>query len=547
MPEGLNDAAFIRQLRKCLPSILPGFLRGQRWFAGKADTLRSIEVAESIVFRTAGLDAFLFLVRVQYTSGGGEQYALPLKAVSTGQSARVGEPNLTRSLVLDPQDGSSPVVLSDALEDGKFAMFLLQTIRDGTSVEGERGELVAAPAAGLRVLTGLSAAPLEPAVMRVEQSNTSINYGGKLMLKFFRRVEEGINPDFETGKFLTEKAHFENTPPAAGSIEYRRAGRPPVTLAILQGFAPNRGDAWKYTLESLDQYFKRTAAIPAPPTAESMSSPPLLELAGLRAPRLARELIGSYFGSAALLGRRTAEMHIALSSDPSDPEFAPEAFSHASLERLSTEMAGIARHAVELLQDRMVYLNSTAREKAQKVILHKEGIMARCHAITTLPITALRTRVHGDYHLGQVLYTGTDFVMIDFEGEPERPLTERRMKHSPLRDVAGMLRSFHYAAHTALRRLAPRSGTSGTSGTADPYGLWARYWRLWVSGEFVRSYLDAAGTAGFIPKSREELRILLDGFLLEKALYEIIYELKNRPDWVAIPLDGIQELHQACG
>ncbi|MGH9378842.1 MAG: phosphotransferase, partial [Terriglobia bacterium] len=268
----------------------------------------------------------------------------------------------------------------------------------------------------------------------------------------------------------------------------------------------------------------------------------LLELTATGPPAFVREAIGGYLDSAALLGQRTAELHLALSENRSDPGFAPEPFSHHDCEALSADAARLAGQAVHLLEERLEFIPPLAREKALRLLSSKGRLFDRCREILARPVTAERTRVHGDYHLGQVLFTGTDFVIIDFEGEPERPLGERRSKQSPLRDVAGMFRSFHYAASSVL---LPR--TSDAAGDAAPERMalldaMGRTWRLWVSAQFLKAYLETAGNAGFVPQDREELKRLLNVFLIDKAVYEIVYELRNRPSWVTIPLDGILEL-----
>ncbi|MGH9344671.1 MAG: putative maltokinase [Terriglobia bacterium] len=532
-----HDDSQLDRIRRVLPRILPAFLQSKRWFAGKAETLHSIEIEDS--FRMAG--AYLFLVRVLYASGRSQRYALPLKAAPIPDAALASSAD-TSQLVIKPENGFRGCVLSDALEDRSFAQFLLACIREQVSVGGDDGELVAAPTSAFSRLANASPGwpmELEPSVMRVEQSNTSINYGGKLMLKFFRRPEEGINLDFETGRFLTERVGFAHTPPVAGCVEYHRAGRPAMTLAVLQGFIENRGDAWKYTLQNLDEYFERNAARAERPESDWAVPGSLLELAAAEPPQFVKEALGDYLDSAALLGQRTAELHLALSQDRLDTNFAPEPFSRRDCESLSAATLTLAGRSLHLLEARLEFLPPPAREKALRVIELKGRLFNRCREILAHVIKAERARVHGDYHLGQVLYTGTDFVIIDFEGEPERPLNERRSKQSPLRDVAGMLRSFHYAASSALLRQTSDTGAITAPDLLAKLNVLSRFWRFWVSAQFLRTYLKIAGSAGFVPQEREQLKLLLDLFLIDKAVYEIIYELRNRPGWVTIPLDGI--------
>lgn len=530
----------MERLRQSLPSTLPDFLRGRRWFAGKAETVRSIEVREIVPFPATGIEAFLFLVAVQYGSGSEQQYALPLKVVPPRDVP--ASPSGGLGIVVAAEGGFPGCILTDALEDVMFAQYLLESIRRGVSLKGDSGEVIATPTPALHALAGQPGASLEPSVMRVEQSNTSINYGGKLMLKFFRRAEEGINLDFETGIFLTQRAGFKHTPEVAGCIEYQRAGRPPVVLGILQGFVRNQGDAWKYTLQNLEEYFDRISGFDEPPPGDPTLSISLLELTAGQPPPFARETIGVYLSSAALLGRRTAELHLALASDPADPDFSPEPFSLCHLQSLSEDVDKLSAQAMRLLENRLEFLPSSSREMALRVLSRREEISAYCHQMLAAPVCCERTRLHGDYHLGQVLFTGSDFVIIDFEGEPERPLAERRAKGSPLRDAAGMLRSFHYASSSALRRrVSELTIHPGPSQMAHLDG-WRRYWKIYVSAQFLKGYLETAGKAGFLPQDRNQLEGLLNVFLIDKAVYEIVYELKNRPDWVTIPLDGILEL-----
>ena len=254
-------------------------------------------------------------------------------------------------------------------------------------------------------------------------------------------------------------------------------------------------------------------------------------------PPLALVSFGGYLESARLLGRRTAELHAALASDHEDSRFAPEPFTSFYQRSLYQSMRTLTQGVFRVLR-------SKARDIPQAIqVMDLQGaIEERFRSILAPKIEASRIRCHGDYHLGQVLYTGKDFVIIDFEGEPARPLSERRIKRSPLTDVAGMIRSFHYAAYTALI-----GQTGGAIPVDNPAILepWALFWYSWVSAEFLRSYLEMAETDAFLPPSREHLRTLLDAFLLEKALYELAYEVNNRPQWVRIPIEGVIQLLEA--
>ena len=393
-------------------------------------------------------------------------------------------------------------------------------------------------------LRGPADAILVPTLLAAEQSNTSVVYGERLILKLFRRVAEGVNPDLELGRFLTERTSFTHIAPVAGALEYHRDTGEPTTVGILHGFVPNQGDAWGYTLEALDRYF---AAARAQQSGEHATVPhqPLLALAERDVPPLAGALIGPYVASARLLGQRTAELHLALASDSGDSRFAPEPLTAPYQQALAQSMQGLTTEAFRLLRQRLADLPEAVRGEAQTVLALEREVMGSLRSLSQRPITALRIRTHGDYHLGQVLYTGDDFVITDFEGEPARPLRERQRKHSPLKDVAGMLRSFHYAAYTGLFNQI-HQGTPSPSEALTAFEPWAQVWYLWVSAAFLHTYLAYAGPASLLPPSQEERQVLLDAYLLEKAVYELGYELNNRPDWVRIPLQGIRQLWDAA-
>jgi len=256
-------------------------------------------------------------------------------------------------------------------------------------------------------------------------------------------------------------------------------------------------------------------------------------------PPIAGETIGPYLVSSELLGHRTAELHMTLASAMDDPDFVPEPFSATYPRSLYHGMRGFASHVLQLLRQRLNQLPDEVNADARKVLNLEDTIMRRFQDLTNRRITGMRIRCPGDYHLGQVLYAGRDFVLIDFEGEPARHLGERRIKRSPLRDVAGMIRSFHYAAHVVLR--------SQASTVVRPEDLpvlkeWGRSWYLWVSATFLKSYLEFMADIPTLPQSREDIKVILDAYLLDKAIHEVNYELNNRPDWVGLPLQGILQM-----
>jgi trehalose synthase-fused probable maltokinase len=371
--------------------------------------------------------------------------------------------------------------------------------------------------------------------MRVEQSNTSAVYGDRLIFKLFRRVEQGTNPDLEIGWFFTEKTAYRHVPAIAGYLEYRRDDGTRMSLGILQSFVVNQGDAWNLTLREVERYFER---VPAARTPTSLPAGSLLALAEDAPDDQAQHFVGTYLASAELLGRRTAELHLALSTTTGDRAFDPEPYSPEDQRTFSSAALELLEHNLRLLRQQESALPSGIRHEAHRILERGPELERRFRFFAERPLTALRTRIHGDYHLGQVLVSDGDFVIIDFEGEPARPMAERRRKRSPFQDVAGMLRSFHYAAY------APLLGASSTAVTRplDTFGPWAYLWQNWVSAAFLRSYLVTARSAPFVSRDPQELATILEAHLLDKAVYELSYELNNRPSWVRIPLNGVAQL-----
>jgi maltose alpha-D-glucosyltransferase / alpha-amylase len=323
-------------------------------------------------------------------------------------------------------------------------------------------------------------------------------------------------------------------PPVAGWLEYQLPSGEPMTVGVAQGFVPNEGDAWQFTLDSLGHYLEEVLARGPSREGPFVERPSVLELTRTEPPDIAHETIGAYLEAARLLGRRTGELHLALASDQEDPAFAPEPFSILYQRALYQSLRAPAVRTFRLLR------SMALDDPELNLVLSYEGeILERYRAVLDRKIATTRIRCHGDYHLGQVLWTGKDFVIIDFEGEPALPLSERRIKRPPLRDVAGMIRSFHYAMHTGLARAQEEIGSPAESSLLT---LWADFWYLWVSASFLRNYLQTTRGASFVPRAREDLATLLDVCLLEKAVYELRYEANNRPGWIRIPARGILEL-----
>jgi len=530
--------------RPILAAALLKHIRQQRWFGGKARYTRSVDIRDAIAFPYDSTMAYLIIIQVDYSEGEAETYLLPITYATEPRASQVKEESpqaVIAHLKRGGRNSGDEGIIYDALVEKDFDRTLLETIGRRRRFKGEKGEITATTTRAFRKLRSTAAEPLEPALLKGEQTNTSIAYGTRLILKLFRRLEEGASPELEVGRFLTEKEPFANIAPLAGTLEYYRREGEPITLGILNSYVPNEGDAWHYTLDSLAHYFERALAhseaeIPLPANSS------LLDIFNKELPPMAKEIIGPYIVSAQLLGQRTAELHLTLASAIDDAGFTPEPFSTMYQRALYHSVRSSTVQVLQLLHQHLRKLPDEVKSDAQKVVNLEDAIIKRFHDITKRKIAGMRIRCHGDYHLGQVLYTGNDFIIIDFEGEPARQLGVRRIKRSPLRDVAGMIRSFHYATHVALR--------GQVSTVLRPEDLpvleeWAQVWYLWVSATFLKSYLELMRDTPILPHDREDIKTLLDTYLLEKAVYEIDYELNNRPDWVSVPLKGILQVMEA--
>jgi maltokinase len=425
------------------PETIAEWLPQQRWFGAKSRRILSVRVADAIRLGPG----VVLLVDVELEGGGSERYAVP---------SPVG------------------VEIRDPLDDVEFARALVTLIAHAGSVSGERGAIHGVPAAGLAERWP-DGPPRDLTVRRIggEQSNTSVVLDDAFVLKHFRKLAAGVNPEAEIPRFLTERTSFRNTPRLAGHLEYRDARGEATTLGVMQSLVPDAVDGWQWVLARLKE--SNGTAV----TAQALRR----------------------------LGERLGELHHALASDPSDPAFAPEPITAADVAAWTDAVTDQLESARRALRDTSIAVDARA-----------------VHAGLAHLVGRQKIRHHGDFHLGQTLYrpSATDWMIIDFEGEPLRPLDERRRKHAALRDVAGMLRSIAYAA-------------ASTSGVISKGSAWESD----ASHAFLEGYRRGAGAAPFLPRTHAAFRDVVAVFELEKAAYEVIYEANNRPDWIAIPQRGL--------
>jgi maltose alpha-D-glucosyltransferase/alpha-amylase len=544
---GTDANPFKRKFTSAVESILPDYLKHCRWFAGKSRQVKSTKITDVIPLSHGDETTFLTFVEAEYTHGTAENYTVPLRLARRAKADNI-QKRTPQSIIAQLRwiESGEIGVLLDAGSDGGFCNAVLEAMGSRRSFKGTGGAIRASSTRIFRKLRAGLPDYVTPIPLKIEQSNTSIIIGDKLVWKLFRRPAEGENPDLEIGRFLTERTTFQHIAPVAGALEYDRRSGERITVGMLKEFVPNEGDAWQYTLDHLARYLENTLAQrPAADEPAMTSCPGLLALLDEGIPQDADERIGSYLTSARILGERTAEMHLALATDLEDPVFAPEPFTSHYQRSVYQSMRNLTDQVFQVLRKTAPGLRDPLKEEALSVMEMQQDILETFRGITDVKVDSKRIRCHGDLHLGQVLFTGEGFIFIDFEGEPDRSLGERRLKKSPLRDVAGMLRSFHYAAHTALLNEMASGMIREDATTRLQQGI--HFWQCCVSASYLSAYLGTAGDADFCPQSRDELKVLLRVFLLEKAMYELGYELNNRPEWLRVPLAGIRELVSGDG
>jgi maltose alpha-D-glucosyltransferase/alpha-amylase len=376
-------------------------------------------------------------------------------------------------------------------------------------------------------------------ILSAEQSNSSVVYDNDFFLKIYRKVDRVLNPDLELTRFLSEQAHFKYIPAFVGAIEWEYENGT-IVLGMMQEMVKNNSDTWTYMLDRLAHFNEKILAegkrhpLPLVSPAGSLTDPATYD----EIPEEMKELLeGPVAERVSLLGTRTAEMHLALASDNESPDFKPEPFSLHYQRSLYSSFQSLVRKAFQNLSRNIKKLSPEVQAEAEEVLAMKDNILKRLQQIYRKKTDVVKTRIHGDYHLGQTLFTGKDFVILDFEGEPSRSYSERRLKRSPLRDVAGMVRSFHYAAYGSLFL-----NNQLTREDAEKLVPFVEQWYHYMRGFFVQAYFDKVQGSPFIPQLEEDLDTLMQAYVLEKSIYELNYELNNRPDWVIIPIRGIMSL-----
>ena len=514
--------------REELDRVLAEYVPARRWFGGLMRRPRRVWVVDRIPLRAVGLPPTVFAVLMaEYEQGEPDQFGVLLSVVA--EERRAAEEAAAGWAVVAALVSAAGErwVLVDALALPEVCGALPGLFRGRTRMAGERGALVFVAEPGMRFGTVTAS----PVLGRAEQSNTSVHFPGQFVFKAIRRLEPGTHPQVELGELLARTRAAEMVPRLAGYVEYVRDGVRPMVAGVIEAAVPHQYDAWTFATEQLGRMLEEVAAarVEAPVVTEGNDP-----LGCGPAPERLLEFSGPWLEFVETLGRRTGELHAALAGID-HPEFVPERYTPFYQRALAQGFRVQARRALVALRRALPRLSPEAVELAGQVLEKEGAFVERLQAVGTRRLESLRIRCHGDLHLGQVLVNGREPVFIDFEGEPLKSLTERRMRRSPLRDVAGMVRSFHYASRVGLREVV--EGHAAGSGT--DLERWALAWYLWTSWAYLTGYFEVARASGLPGGSEEEQRFLLATFVLDKAFYELGYELDRRPGWEEIPLRGL--------
>ena len=539
------EAVFDGPNRRKLESWLPSYLSGRRWFTQKTRSITSATILDTVPIpaapasggtfdrKQASTVAHLMIVQVELDVGTPECYLVPVAFLTDleADDMRKYHPD---AVLAEVRTDQAEGVLVDGVHAHGFVTAMTDALARRRVLPGLHGQLSGHPAPGLRQFEDCVRADCPTHVVSGEQSNSSVLLDEKAVVKFIRRYEGGVNPAVELGRFLSERAHFPHAPRAGGSLQYRSRsdGIPSGTVAILEQFVPNEGDGWSYLVDALAHGLEDVLAssdlTPRPwVEGEEVGDEPSEGVS-------AHPFVGPHLEWAALLGRRTAELHVALTSAPDDPDFAPELLTTQDRVALFHGARSLAR---QVLRD--VVANDPPSGEVKEVLQRESEILQRLQRLSASAASAYRIRCHGDFHLGQVLWTGRDFTIIDFEGEPSRSLGWRRLKRPAAFDLAGMIRSLHYAGQAAALRISLEFGRAVEAEMRERCDLWLEFWHRSVTSRFLDAYLDVASRSAYLPSSRGQVAELLDFFRLEKALYELSYEMNSRPTWVDIPARGI--------
>lgn len=486
-------------------NILPPYMNTCRWFAGKARLQEKFTIKYSMEILIKDSIALLFIIEVRYHDGETENYLLPISFIDSTHTQDIAPKGILTLAYINEKRG----LVVDAIYDERFQQALFAHVAHAENVsQKENGKIEFNRGKGLagEDIKG----EISSRVLPVDSSNSAMTFGDKYFLKLYRKLFEETNPEVDMVEFITENSDFAYIPAFAGSIVWKREGKPDVTLGMMQRMVENEADSWVQTGEQLDSFVEAF-------TDKNFS------------------IKENVFDQVELLAQRTAEMHLALYAPEADEMFSPSSFNDDYRQFIHKRLSDLLERRYNLLIDNYTKITDPVTQKlAWDFMESKELIDEFAKQILTKSIDSQRIRIHGDYHLGQVLATKNDYIIIDFEGEPESTITDRKIKHSPLKDVAGMIRSYHYA-------ISAKMFNDPETANLDPVRVQtaADRWYKLIQQTYMEKYLDTFGKPHPLFKNNNEINFLMLIYLLEKAVYELGYEISYRPDWVKIPLKGI--------
>jgi maltose alpha-D-glucosyltransferase/alpha-amylase len=508
---------------KLLQEVLPHYISLQRWFSAKDNRITGTRILESAELPGESRSYLLTEVEAKLANGDSKRYFVPLAIMSEVEPSGGGGAPVSFMLA-QVRHGPRLQGLYDGVVVRDFPLAMLRAMGAEIELPASSGVL------RFRATEELKQIEFPPDVevrrLSVEQSNSSILIGEKVMLKMLRSPVRGIHPEVEFGFFL-RNAGFRNTPPILGVLEHFDSANEPAALVTAHGFVRNQGDGWGHALHYLERWFEEyqlKRAAPPPDSAAPAAVPTIEDAAHT-----------IYFDLIATLGRRVGEMHQVLARTTGDPAFDPEPVTKADLETWRKEAIELADGAFELLEKGVTNLTGEVKAAAEALLKRKKECVTRFNALGMKHVDVVKTRIHGDLHLGQVLVAQNDWYIIDFEGQPATPLEIRRRKDSPLRDLAGVLRSFDYAAQSAVRRATTTVGEESARALSEQ----ALSWRDRAAAAFLAAYHEVADQLPSYPKGAEAQRDWVNFFMLDKAVYELRYEAMNRPEWLELPITGI--------
>ncbi|MDR5591929.1 trehalose synthase [Christiangramia sp. SM2212] len=518
-----EDQEFIKTFST---EILEDYILKKRWYAGKSSTLKYIEVVDHCKLSSDKNTYFGVLIEINFSEAFFQDYFIPVSFIP-GNKENLETGTIIAPVTFQGVEGH----LIDALHIEDFRIVVFNRIM-GYSGENNHKKILFHRSETMKPMKYESSG-----FMGGEQSNTSIIYNNSLVMKFFRRIYTSKNPDYEISRFLTEKSNFKNIPAYVGSINLDLDNGDTITLALMQDLIENEGDAWKYMLEELKSVFtniekkkikvKKLPAISLYQRQPINSIPPeIIDFAGL-----------NIFLKVSKLAQRTAEMHIALGSDMQDTAFTPTKYNGDYAVWLKNRLIYMFQNRLNTIENNMHKLDGEALELAKEFLDKKKEIREHFLNFNWTRMKSERIRIHGDYHLGQVLVDHDDFYLLDFEGEPESTIQDRKVKQPPLKDVAGMFRSFHYAIYSTIFN---NDGSFSTS-QEDMFEAGEVLYKYMI-GVFMETYVHKVQAENLNIGYKQEIEFLLDYCLLEKAVYELGYELNSRPRWTIIPLRGIASI-----